>query len=447
MKPSSSASYRLILEGSQAFADIEQNGMRVDEDYLDRIIVETGLKIKEMEGVLKSDEVFSVWRKQYGEKADLGSRQQLGEVIFKHLKVDCKSRTKTGRPSTDESSLEDVDFPFVKRWVDLEKLKKARSTFLIGLRKETVNGYVHPFFNLHLVTTYRSSSSDPNLQNQPNRDVRQSKLIRRAFIPRGFDYQLVEIDYSALEFRGCASFWKDAAMVAYASDPSLDIHRDMAAECYNLDVKQVSKEARFYAKNQFVFPILYGSYYVNCAKHLWEHIGRGDIRTVDGVGLYDHLIENGIGDEVSFESHIKVVEDNFNRKFPTWSSQKEVWWEQYLKRGWFPLSTGFVCHGVFSYNNLMNTPVQGPSFHCLLWSLIRLNDWLKKYRMKSRIICQIHDSILADVHDGELQDYVAMARQVMTVDVRKEWSWIITPLAVGVEGSKVNWFEKKALTI
>ena len=95
----------------------------------------------------------------------------------------------------------------------------------------------------------------------------------------------------------------------------------------------------------------------------------------------------------------------------------------------------------------MNTPVQGPSFHCLLWSLIRLNDWLKKYRMKSRIICQIHDSILADVHDGELQDYVAMARQVMTGDVRKEWSWIITPLAVGVEGSKVNWFEKKALTI
>jgi hypothetical protein len=103
---------------------------------------------------------------------------------------------------------------------------------------------------------------------------------------------LVEVDYSALEFRIAASFWKDPAMVAYASDSSLDIHRDMAGECYMLD--EVPKSSRFYAKNQFVFPILYGSYYISCAKNLWSVIETGNLETSDGIGLYDHLKSQGI---------------------------------------------------------------------------------------------------------------------------------------------------------
>lgn len=444
MKPSTPDAFKLLMEGADAFADVEQNGMKIDVEYLDRILNDTEKKIRQLEVSLRSDEVFDTWQRHFGEKADLGSRTQLGTVIFDLLKVPCVRRTKTGRPATDAEAFEDVDYPFVKRYVDCEKLKKARGTFLMGIKNEVDSeGFLHPFLNLHLASTYRSSSDSPNLQNQPIRDPRQAKLIRRSFIPRSDDHVLLETDYSALEFRGAANFWHDPAMVSYASDPALDIHRDMAAECFNLTKDQVSKPARSTAKNAFVFPVLYGSTYRNCSKNLWSQIHRQELSTAAGVGLYEHLRSKGIHDQKAFELHIKGVEDRFNKRFPHWSSEKDVWWDLYLKRGWFPLSTGFVCHGVFSYNNLMNTPIQGPSFHCLLWSLIQINKWLKKYKMRSKIIVQIHDSILMDVHRKELDDVLIKVEEVMTRDVRKHWDWIVTPLAVETEWSETNWFEKK----
>ena len=460
-----------MMEGSEALTDVEENGMRIDVDYLDKVIIQTGEKIREMEQTLRSDEVFTVWRKQFGEKADLGSRHQLGKVIFGCLGVESKKSTKGGKdgkvskPSTDIEALEDVDFPFVRRYLTLEKLKKARSTYLVGLRREVVVvdgvGLVRPSLNLHLASTFRSSGSDPNLQNQPVRDKRQAKLIRSAFIPRSSDYILVEVDYSALEFRGAASFWTDERMIAYASNPDLDIHRDMAMECYLLERDQVSKPARSFAKNQFVFPVLYGSYWGNCAPNLWSQIGRGELKRVDGLDLYEHLAQKGIdrlgrkktktdrGDDGpgTYLNLIREVEEEFNKKFPTWSEQKDVWWNQYLERGWFPLSTGFVVCGVFSYNNLMNTPIQGPSFHCLLWSLIQLNKWLKKYKMKSKIICEVHDSLILDVFKPELPDVINQTKKIMTEDVREAWRWIKTPLGVEIEASEVNWFLKKPLAI
>jgi DNA polymerase I-like protein with 3'-5' exonuclease and polymerase domains len=226
------------------------------------------------------------------------------------------------------------------------------------------------------------------------------------------------------------------------SNPKLDIHRDMAMECYRLGADEWTKTTRSFAKNQYVFPTLYGSYYVSCARNLWSQIGRGKLTTAAGLGIYQHLERKGIGDQKQFEAHIKRVEEKFNARFPTWSREKIRWWEQYLERGWFPLSTGFVCKGIYSYNNLMNTPIQGPSFHLLLWSLIQLNRWTKEKNRKTRVICEIHDSIIADVHREELEEYVEKATQVMTVDVRKHWDWILTPLAVEIEVAEKNWFEK-----
>src|SRR5690606_34369679 len=186
-------------------------------------------------------------------------------------------------------------------------------------------GFLHPFFNLHLVETFRSSSDTPNFQNIPTRNKVQAKLIRQAFIPRD-GHVLVEIDYGAQEFRIAAAFWKDPGMVAYASDPSLDIHRDMAAECYGLDVDQITKPCRAVGKNSFVFPTLYGSYYGSTAHDLWTKIERMGLKTKDGVDLHDHLQSigiSGLGDRSqlkdpprgSYYRFIKDVEDNFNRRF------------------------------------------------------------------------------------------------------------------------------------
>lgn len=454
MKPSTPEAFKLMMDGSRVFTDMEAAGMRIDVAYLNRAIGWTDNKIRELENELKKDEVYAVWRRVYGAKADLGSPKQLGRIIFDEMGVECKFRTAKGRPKTDVEALETVDFPFIRRYVDLKKLKKARTTYLEGIRRETVDGYLHAFFNLHLATTYRSSSDSPNFQNQPIRDKRQAKLIRQAFIPRP-GHVIVEVDQSALEFRGAANFWRDLAMIAYASDSNLDIHRDIASECYLLDVDDVSKDARTHAKNSFVFPVLYGSYYGNCAEHLWNAVERFNIKSKAGSPLYEHLAEKGInrlGDKKqptvgTFQYHVKQVEEQFNQRFSYWSEQKDVWWNQYLKRGYFELATGFVCNGVFSYNNLMNTPIQGPSFHIVLWSCIQVHDWLRKNKMRSVVTGQVHDSIVGDVHEDELDDYLHKVKEVMTVDVRKHWDWIVTPLSVEAEVGHENWFSKKPVEI
>lgn len=420
--------------------------MRIDVAYLDRAIEWSGKKIRELENDLREDEIFKTWRRHYGEKADLGKRQQLGEVLFNLLKYPCTQFTETGKPSTDEEAFEGIDLPFVKRWVDCEKLKRCRSTNLIGTRRETdPDGLLHPFFHLHLATTFRSSSSDPNFQNQPNRDRRLAKLIRQAFIPRGPDYCLIEADFGALEFRGAANFWKDPGMLAYASDPSLDIHRDMAAECYLLERDQVTKDARGFSKNKFVFPTLYGSWYKNTGDDLWTFIERAHLTKKDGTGLYEHLASKGIHTKEQFIEHVKKVEYDFNKKFPTWSEAKTKWWDDYLKKGEFPLMTGFVCRGIYSYNFLMNAPIQGPSFHLMLWSVTQLDRWLIKNKMKSMVIGQIHDSIALDCHKSELQDVLDATKRIMAYDVRRHWSWVQTPLEVEIDVSFTNWFEKRPI--
>lgn len=438
---SSPDSFRLMMEGSAALTDVEQRGFRIDVAYLDRMIKESGDRIREMENSIRESEFYEVWRRRFGSAAKLSSRQQLAAVLFEELGLESRDRTKTGRPKTDIKSLDELDHPLVRKLMNLEKLKKARGTYLLGIRRETSqDGFLHMVFNLHLVDTFRSSCSDPNLQNQPKRDKRQARLVRRAFIPRN-GHVLVESDYGALEFRGAACFWKDPEMIAYASDPKKDIHRDMAMRCYDLDVDNVSKPVRGTAKTYMVFPELYGSWFKNCARNLWERISIEDLKTAEGVGLYEHLRSRGIGNLDAFTNHIEGVERWMNQLFSHWSNEKDRWWKQYTDRGWFQLMTGFVCSGIYSYNNLMNAPIQGPSFHMLLWSLIRINNELKRRKMRSMIIGQIHDSIIGDVYEPELDDYLHLVNRVMTKDVRRHWDWIVTPLEVEFEMSATNWFE------
>ena len=454
MKPTIVDAYRLMHDGALALARVEEAGICVDVARLDETIRDVGERIEGLESEQKSDEVWSAWRRRFGAKANMGSRDQLTKVVYDELGHKPEGTTRLGkRAKADVESLSKIDLPFVRRFLEVEKLKKLRSTYLMGVLREVVNGLLHPSFNLHLVRTYRSSSDSPNFQNIPIRDEEVGAMIRRCFVPRP-GHVLVEIDYKALEFRVCACHWRDEAMVRYASDPALDIHRDMAKELYLLDgrcSKDEMKRARFHAKNSFVFATLYGSYWRNTSRSLWKNAVR---LTAGGEPMQSWLEEQGIeglGDQNSrkgsrpgtYGYHVESVERRFGERFPAWRDRKERWLELYRKRGWFKTMTGFVCSGVYSRNDLYNYPIQGPAFHCLLWSLIRLVRWLGKSGMRSRIVGQIHDSILADVHRDELADYVAEARRTMTEDIRSAWPWIITPLEVEVEVAEDNWFGKK----
>ncbi len=448
MQTSSPEAFKLMMDGMQAFTEIEANGMRIDVPYLNKIIKQTGKKIKEMEQGIKDDEVYSVWRKIYGSKSDLGSRKQLGRVIFKEMGIECEKRTKLGNPSTDEEALSKIDFPFVKKWRNFESLKRLRATNLIGVRRETVDGFLHPFFNLHTASTYRSSSSSPNFQNIPNRDPKQAKLIRRAFIPRK-GHVLVATDYAGMEWRIASCYSQDQGMVEDSDDP----HSIWAAKCYICN-EEMPKDIRHAGKNQFVFPQLYGSFYKKCAINLWNSISTFEESDYIESNLESWGIhELGECDYKSdpkpdtFEQHIKEVEETFWRRYPSHDEWRRKWAEDYQSTGWFKVLTGFVCKGVYSRNQLFNYPIQGPAFHCLLWSLIRLLKEIKKEKMKTKVIGQIHDEINADVPIPELDDYLSMVKQIMTQDIRKAWPWIIVDLEIEAEKTTTNWYDKKEVKI
>lgn len=448
--------YKLFHQGSLALSQIESNGIRIDTELLDKSIEEMSSRIIELQHKFKESDLHYTWKELFGPKTKLSSRLQLSKVL-QSLGHDSNHKTKTGRLKTDEESLSELNLPILSDFLQIEKLKKAKTTYLEGIRNEVVDGFLHPVFNLHTVETQRSSSSDPNFQNIPIRNKEIGSIIRKCFLAR-LGHCLVEIDYKALEFKIAACFWKDSEMIKYASDPIRDIHRDMAAKIFIVDKKQVNKECRFYTKNQFVFPILYGSWWKVCARNLWESIGKFNLK-VGETPMKDWLMEKGIdrltddrGEfktnnpaKGTFEAHIREVEQSFYSQFSTFKENKDRWWKDFLKTGCFRMMTGFPIQGDYSKNFIMNCPIQGPGFHCLLWSLTKLQKEIRKKKMKSLLVGQIHDCMLGDVVLSEIQEFISLAEHIMTVEVRKLWDWIIVPLEIEVDVTPEGgtWYDKK----
>jgi len=453
VKPTTRDAYKLMHDGARALALVEEAGMRIDDDRLEKTIVDVGERIESLQDEQKESETWELWKRRFGSKSNMGSREQLGKVLVEDMGYKVDAITGTGRIQMGEYQLSKIDSDFARRYLEIEKLKKLRGTYLKGIRREVVDDYLHPVFNLNLVKTYRSSSSEPNFQNIPIRDKQIGKLIRTCFVPRD-GHVLVEIDYSALEVRIAACYHKDPVMLQYIDDPSKDMHRDMAMECYKLSSDEVNKDTRFYAKNQYVFPEFYGSYWGQCAPNLWEAIDRAGLVTANDVPLKEHLKSHGIrrlgnkkdAGKGTFMGHIRQVEDRFwGERFKVYAAWKEWWWSTYQRMGWVPLKTGFRCQGLMKRNDVINYPVQGAAFHCLLWSLIQMVKLTRKWR--SKIVGQIHDSIVADIHIDELDKFLRLAKDVMTTRIRDEWPWIIVPLEIEAEVAETNWFEKQEVSI
>jgi DNA polymerase-1 len=459
MLPRTKDAYRLMHEGVKALSQVEANGIRIDTDYLKNAIQDTTNKIKRLQEELEKSKISRQWRKHFGEKTNLGSRAQLGVVLFEIMGLKCTQWTPTGRPTVDVEVLSALKIPFVDKLLEVERCKKVRSTYLRGILREVdSDGFLHPFFNLHIPVTYRGSSDHPNFQNMPIRNPEYAELIRRAFIPRSPNHYLVEADYKGIEVCAAACYNQDPVLIEYIKDPSKDMHRDMALECFLLNKRQVDKKIRQTTKNSFVFPEFYGNIYTACATDLWNDIDRYNLKLPNGIGLKKHLRKFGIkrlGDcdpktdpkAGSFEKLIYEVEQDFwTNRFFEYAEWKRKWYSDYQSRGYIDTLTGFRQEGIFKRNEIINYPIQGSAFHCLLWSLIQLvKTELRKYKLKSKIIGQIHDSIVGDVPNGELRDYIQLLQEVMVDKLRKHWKWIIVPLTVEFEVAPKgkSWFEKK----
>lgn len=459
MKPVNPEAYRLIHDGCVALANVEANGMRIDVPYLNRTIARTDRRIEKMSKRLRASKTYKAWRKAYGEKTNLDSREQLAHVLFDVQGHPVTQHTPSGRASADENHLSTVDDQFVRDYLSIAKLKKLSGTFLQGIRKEVVGDVIRPHFNLHIAWTYRSSSDSPNFQNLPIRDPESAKLIRRCFIPRDGNV-IVEIDYTGIEVRVAACYHKDPRMLTYITDKTKDMHRDMAAQCYKAKAKQVSKPMRQVAKGDFVFAEFYGDWWPKVAKNLWDDMIKQDLCLADGTPVRKHLKKQGIKGlglcdpdtamPGNFDYHIKQVETDFwERRFRVYNEWKNERWDDYLRDGGFNTLTGFRIDRVLRRNQVINAPVQGSAFHCLLWSLIRVDKALRKNKLGAMIVGQVHDSIVLDVPVSQLQDTLGLCQDIMTVKLPKAWPWIIVPLEVEADVTPEggSWYDKQEMTI
>jgi len=450
LHPQTKQANQLLHEGILAFADFEMNGLRIDLKHCKKWDKKITKKIKKLTTKIYKSKEIKVWKKVYKSDFNMDSNKQLGTVLFEHLgyKPEIYTTEEKTTPSVSEAALQAANIPIANQLLELRKIQKLQNTYLGNIIKETIDGYIHPIFNLHTVSTFRSSSNSINFQNQPKRDPKAKKMIRSAFIPRE-GHCLGGLDYSGVEVRISCCVHKDPNLIADVIDPKKDMHRDMAIECFMLDENEWTKQARNTAKNKFVFPEFYGNWFKACARDLWNDIELYGLVTKNGTPLYEHLKKQGIKNLSQYTDYIEDVEDRFwNVRYPVFNEWKEKVWHDYQKTGYVDLITGFRCREKMKKNEVLNRPIQGPAFHCLVWSAIEANRIAKKEKWKTKLVGQIHDELTVDFNGKEMSYVLDTASRIMTKDIREAFPWIIIPLEVEAEVTPLNspWPTAKGVT-
>jgi len=456
INPKTKEAYRLFHEGALAFARAERQGLRVDIEYIERKKRVLTRKIERLETEFKDSALFRHWQHTVRGKININSNPQLAYFLYKVKKIKIEKETYSGQGATDDEALRQMNIPELENLLQIRKLRKVRDTYLGAFAREQVNGYVHPFFNLNMAATFRSSSDSPNFQNIPMKDEESMQICRRALFPRP-GHQLLEIDFKGMEVSANACYNHDPTLIKYLFDPKSDMHADMAHQIYKVNNFNKSLPEHYTlrqaAKNSFVFPEFYGSYYKNCAIGLlctWGKLSQGRFHPGEGIPmpegtLADHLIKVGLSSFNAFESHLKKIEDSFwKERFVVYADWKKSWYNTYKKRGYIDLLTGFRCSGVMDSKQVCNYPGQGTGFHCLLWSFNDLDRTMIKEDWDTRLVSQIHDSVILDVDPKELNSVIDTVQEITTVRLAEHWPWIIVPMKVDMELAPVDgsWAEK-----
>jgi len=353
--------------------------------------------------------------------------------------------TEKGNYKTDKDTLALINLPFVDKLLNMKRLEKARGTYLSQFAREVFDGTMHPFFDLHIPTTYRSSSSMPNFQNLPKRDAEIKKIIRDGIIPRA-NHVIGEIDFSGAEVITSVCYHKDKNFYNYLIDKTTDMHRDNALDLWILDRIELenpdftreqnkrAKDIRFYAKNDWTFAEFYGDWYDSCGRTLWEDcINQQKLVLPSGKPLIEHINEQGIYDVEDFVAHCKGVEDKmWNERFPGYTQWKKDIVKFYQRTGYIETFFGFRFQGYMDRKQCTNYPIQGTSFHLLVYTLIEVEKFIRKHKLNTRIIGQIHDSLINDIYLPELQFYLQGVNRIVE-GLKDRFPWLIVPMEIEAE--------------
>jgi len=359
-------------------ASMEAEGVRLDTKALEDYSVQLGEEIKEIEaGIFK----------QADAEFNIASPKQLGDILYDKLQItDKPPRTPTKQYSTSEDVLSKLlhRHPIVQMILDYRSLTKLKSTYvdvlptLVSRRDKRI----HTSYNQAVAATGRLSSNNPNLQNIPIRTER-GREIRKAFVPRNENYILLAADYSQIELRIIAELSEDPKMIE-AFTSGTDIHTATAARVFNVGLDQVTRDMRGRAK-AVNFGIAYGmsafglSERLNIPRREAADIIENYFATYPGIASYMEKTK-------AFAKEHGYVETMMGRR-------------RYLRD--INSSNGTV--RAFAERNAINAPIQGSSADMIKIAMIRIFDDLNRKQMRSKMILQVHDELVFDVHKEEAE--------------------------------------------
>ena len=355
---------------------IERNGVLIDAEMLRSQSNEIGLKLIDIE-----KQAFEL----AGQPFNLASPKQLQEILFDKLGIKPTKKTPSGAPSTDEDVLQELalDHPLPKVLLEYRGLAKLKSTYTDKLPRmiNPATGRVHTSYNQAVAITGRLASSDPNLQNIPVR-TQEGRRIREAFIaPQGS--VIVSADYSQIELRIMAHLSQDKGMLqAFANND--DIHRATAAEVFGVEKDAVDSEQRRYAK-VINFGLIYGMSAFGLAQNL----------NIDRKAAASYI-------ERYFARYpgVRQYMDNTRE-----IAKKQGYVETYFgRRLWVPaINSANGIQRAGAERAAINAPMQGTAADLIKLAMIGVDKWIKTEKLKSKLIMQVHDELVLEVVDSELE--------------------------------------------
>lgn len=394
----------------RVLAEMEMEGVAIDVPHLKAYSEQLENETKVLEASIKE---------LAGMDFNVDSPKQLGDVLFEHLKISSKAKkTKTGQYATSEDILQQHknDHPIIAQILDYRQMKKLKSTYVDPLPTmlDPVDGRVHTSFMQTVTATGRLSSNNPNLQNIPIRSER-GKEIRKAFIARDKDHYLMAADYSQIELRIIAALANDENMIR-AFREKVDIHKATAAKVFHVDLEEVTKDQRSAAK-AVNFGIIYGQSAFGLSQNL------GISRTEAKQIIDAYFAQYGT---------IKTYMDQAVQK-----AREEGFVETIMKRRrYLPdiNSANAVVRG-FAERNAINAPIQGSAADIVKLAMVAVHKAMKEAQVKSKMILQVHDELVFDIHKDEVDVMQKLVRESMEKAVD-----LIVPMEVEIQVAD-NWLD------
>ncbi len=394
-----------------ALARMERRGIAIDSEILSRLSGDFAQTMARLESEI---------HEAAGEPFNLGSPKQLGDILFGRMGLPGAKKTATGAWSTSAQVLDELAETgngFAKLMLEWRQVSKLKATYTDALPTFADRGRVHTSFALAATTTGRLSSSDPNIQNIPVR-TEAGRKIRTAFVSEP-GHKLVSADYSQIELRLLAHI-ADIPQLKQAFAEGRDIHATTASEMFGVPLAEMTGEVRRRAK-AINFGIIYG---------------------ISAFGLANQL---GIGRQEAGD-YIKT----YFERFPGIRDYMEATKKTARAQGYVSTLFGRKCHyprinasnpseRAFNERAAINMPIQGTAADIIRRAMVRMDAALEAERLGARMLLQVHDELVFEIADGEVERAIPVIKRVM-VEAPHPAVSLSVPLAVEA-GAAHNWDE------